>query len=80
MKARYRSIHVDIVSDWRIEDGTFKLSITVPPATVAAVIVPGDGVIGTGARRAPAPNGGGNRSFEVAAGTHVFETPLRVIR
>jgi len=40
-KAKYRSIHGDIVSDWRVDNGTFKLSVTVPPGTSATVYIPG---------------------------------------
>jgi alpha-L-rhamnosidase len=40
-KAKYHSVHGDIVSDWRIDRGTFKLNITVPPGTTATVFVPG---------------------------------------
>jgi alpha-L-rhamnosidase len=40
-KARYHSIHGDIVSDWRIENGTFRLNVTVPPGTTATVFLPG---------------------------------------
>jgi alpha-L-rhamnosidase len=79
-RASYRSIHGDIVSDWRIEGGTFKLSVTVPPGTTATVVVPGEGPIRTQARRPPATGGSGNRTFEVAAGTHAFETALLVNR
>ena len=42
VKGKYHSIHGDIVSDWRIENGTFKLTVTVPPGTTATVFVPGD--------------------------------------
>jgi alpha-L-rhamnosidase len=42
-KASYRSIHGEIVSDWRIENGNFHLSVTVPPGTTATVVVPGEG-------------------------------------
>ena len=31
VNGKYHSIHGDIVSDWRIEDRTFKLTVTVPP-------------------------------------------------
>jgi len=74
-KAKYRSIHGEIASDWRIENGTFKLSVTVPPGTTATVFVPGDGVVRTQARRS-SESGRRGRSFEVAAGTHSFETAL----
>ena len=79
-KAKYQSIHGEISSDWRIENGTFKLSVTVPPGTTATVVVPGEGLIRTQARRSPATSGTGVRSFDVAAGTHAFETALRVNR
>lgn len=72
-KAKYRSIHGEIVSDWKIEDGTFKLSVTVPPGTSATVDVPGEGPVRTKLRPARA----GARSFEAPPGTHTFETILR---
>ena len=76
-KARYRSIHGDIVSDWRIENGTFRLLVTVPPGITATVFVPGEGLVRTQARRSPSAGGTGDRRFEVAAGTHSFDTSLR---
>jgi alpha-L-rhamnosidase len=79
-KAKYRSIHGKIISDWRIENGTFKLSVTVPPGTTATVFVPGEGLVHTQARRSPPAGGSGDRRFEVAAGTHSFETALRLNR
>ena len=74
VKAKYRSIHGDIVSDWRIENGTFKLSVTVPPGTTATVFVPGEGPVRTKAKSSPSA---GDRGFEVTAGTHFFETTLK---
>jgi len=76
-KAKYRSIHGEIASDWRIENGTFTLHVTVPPGTTATVVVPGEGPVHTQARRSPAVGGRGGRRYEVAAGTHAFETSLR---
>jgi alpha-L-rhamnosidase len=73
-KARYRSIHGDIVSDWRIDNGTFTLSVTVPPGTTATVVVPGQGPVRT--RTSPSKGRAGDRRFEVAAGTHTFEAAL----
>ena len=61
-RASYRSIRGTIVSDWRIESGTFKLSVTVPPGTTATVFVPGEGPIRTQARRSPSTGGSGDRS------------------
>jgi alpha-L-rhamnosidase len=40
-KAKYRSIHGEIVSDWRIDKGTFRLEVAVPPGTTATVFLPG---------------------------------------
>ena len=73
VKAKYRSIHGDIVSDWKIDNGNFILSVTVPPGTTATVFVPGDGPVTT---KAPASPLAGNRGFEVTPGTHLFETSL----
>jgi alpha-L-rhamnosidase len=75
--AKYRSIRGDVVSDWRIEDGIFRLSVTVPPGATATVIVPGNGQVRTRAGRLPSVAGAGARSFEVGAGTYSFEAALR---
>jgi len=56
-RAKYRSIHGDIVSDWRIENGVFKLTVTVPAGTTASVFVPGQKAVEV------AP---GTHSFETA--------------
>ncbi len=50
-KAIYHSIHGEIVSDWRIENRTFRLNVTVPPGTTATVFVPGEDPVRTQARR-----------------------------
>ncbi|MGO9258272.1 MAG: family 78 glycoside hydrolase catalytic domain [Bryobacteraceae bacterium] len=76
-KAKYRSIHGEIVSDWRIENGTFRLSVTVPPGTTATVFVPGEGPVRTQAQRSASAGDRGNRAFEVAPGTHSFEVALQ---
>ena len=44
-KAKYHSIHGDIVSEWRIENGIFKLHVTVPLGTSATVFLPGKAAI-----------------------------------
>lgn len=75
-RATYRSIRGDIVSDWRIENGIFKINVTVPPGSTATVIVPGQGEVRTQARRSPSAAANA-RSFEVGPGTHTFETTLR---
>jgi alpha-L-rhamnosidase len=78
VKAKYRSIRGDIVSDWRIDNGRFKLSVTVPPGTTATVFVPGEGPVRTEAPKSPDRTG--NRSFEVASGTYTFETAMPLNR
>jgi len=72
-RAKYRSIHGEIISDWRIDNGAFKLSVTVPPGATATVSIPGDGPVQTKLR----PPRGRARSFIAPPGTHTFETPLR---
>jgi alpha-L-rhamnosidase len=78
-RARYRSIHGDIVSDWRIESGTFTLKVTVPPGTTATVHVPGTGPVRAGPRSRPVVAAGQReaRVFEVGPGVHVFEAAMR---
>jgi alpha-L-rhamnosidase len=75
-RASYRSIRGEIASDWRIENGTFKLSVTVPPGTTATVSVPGDGPVRTTARRSPSAAGRSGRSFETGPGVHTFEATI----
>ena len=75
VRGSYRSIHGDIVSDWQIRDGVFRLNVTVPPGTTATVIVPGDGPVETEAPRSP---GAPDRSFEVVPGVHSFETRVKM--
>jgi alpha-L-rhamnosidase len=40
-RASYHSIHGDIISEWRIEKGIFRLNVTIPPGTTATVFLPG---------------------------------------
>ncbi len=79
-KAKYRSIHGEIVSDWRIINRTFSLSVTVPPGTTATVFVPGEAPVRTQARRSASTSGKDNRAFEVASGTYLFETTFQLNR
>jgi len=39
-RGEYKSIRGTIISDWRIENGNFRLDVTVPPNTTATVYVP----------------------------------------
>jgi len=40
VKASHRSLYGTIRSDWKIEDGTFRWNVSVPPNTTATVYVP----------------------------------------
>jgi len=75
-RAKY-FVHGEIESDWRITNETYKISVTVPPGTVATVFVSGNGPIRTQSRRPADIKANINRSFEVAAGAHSFETALQ---
>jgi alpha-L-rhamnosidase len=74
VNSKYHSIHGDIVSDWWIENGTFRLSVTVPPGTTATVFVPGDGPVRTKAQPSASA---GNRGFDITPGTYLFEAGLQ---
>lgn len=43
-RGEYKSIRGTIISDWRIENGNFRLDVTVPPNTTATVYVPAEDV------------------------------------
>ncbi len=78
-RANYRSIHGEIASHWRIEKGTLKLDVTVPPGTTATVLLPGDGqarAIPASPHVKPAGRRGGRAAFEVASGHYSFEATL----
>jgi alpha-L-rhamnosidase len=76
-RARYHSIHGEIVSDWRIENGRFRLSVTVPPGSSATVVLPGEGAIKTLAKPTSSADVNRNRAFDVGPGTHTFEAAMR---
>lgn len=75
-KARYQSIRGDIVSEWRIQDETFRLTVTVPPGAAATVVVPGQGPVRTKAPRTRAAGGQAARSFDAGPGVHTFEAAI----
>jgi alpha-L-rhamnosidase len=76
-RAKYRSIHGEIASDWRIENGTFRLSVTIPPGTTATVLLPGEGAIKTQAKPTTSTEVSAKRAFDVGPGTHSFEAVMR---
>ncbi|MDA3799214.1 MAG: family 78 glycoside hydrolase catalytic domain [Kiritimatiellae bacterium] len=41
VECSYHSIRGTIVSNWKIEDGTFALNVTIPPNTTAKITMPG---------------------------------------
>jgi alpha-L-rhamnosidase len=82
-RAKYQSIHGEIASDWRIENGTLKLDVTVPPGTTATVYVPGAGpaqVTPRSARVKAAGTRNGRAVFEVESGKYSFEAKLPAAR
>ncbi|MGA2655964.1 MAG: family 78 glycoside hydrolase catalytic domain [Verrucomicrobiota bacterium] len=84
-KATYDSIHGAISSEWRLEPGTFKLNIRVPPNTTATVFVPTAKLdaVKEGRRRAANAPGIELRSstepgvaqYEVQSGLYSFSAP-----
>ena len=56
-KATYQSVYGEVVSDWKIENGVFKLNVTIPANTTATVYLPGS--------KNALKKGSGNYSFSV---------------
>jgi len=84
-RGEYKSIRGTIVSDWRVEDGRFRLDVTVPANTTAAVHMPARDmasvtVDGETATKAAAVRSLGMRdgraAFEVGSGRYVFVSPM----
>jgi len=72
-KASYESIHGEIVSDWKIEDRTFTLNVTIPPNTTATVYVPARDPESVTESGLPAPGSEGVRFLRMEAGKAVYE-------
>ena len=81
-RTSYQSIHGQIVSDWKIENGALHMDVTVPAGTTATVYVPtsAPGSVTEGGRppaRSPgvksAPAENGKAVFEVGSGKYAFE-------
>jgi hypothetical protein len=85
-RTQYKSVHGVIVSDWRIENGVLRASITAPPGTTATLYLP------TVAREAITESGRpatqakgvkltgtekGKAVFELAAGHYEFASKMR---
>jgi alpha-L-rhamnosidase len=83
-RAKYESIHGEIVSDWKIKRGKFILHVVVPPNTTATVCVPGAKINEVLEGGKPAMKAKGvsafsqaenSANFEVAAGEYDFTAP-----
>lgn len=72
-RAQYQSMHGQIVSDWRRENGKLHLKVTIPAGTTATIYVPSSApeAITEGGR--PAKNSPGVRPAGVEKGKAVFE-------
>jgi alpha-L-rhamnosidase len=72
-RAEHDSVRGRIVSDWKIEQGRFKLRVVIPPNTRATVFVPGASVSDVREGRGPATKSNGVKSFRDENGSAVFE-------
>ncbi len=72
-KASYESVRGRIVSDWRIKDGRFTLTVTIPANTTATVSLPTENVASVWEGRRPAMKAEGVREFRAEASRSVFE-------
>jgi alpha-L-rhamnosidase len=70
-RARYQSIRGEIESRWRLENGTLRLDVTVPPGTAATVLVPGENAA-SAASGQPGRMTGNRTAFEIGSGRHQF--------
>lgn len=85
VRARYRSLHGEIVSEWRVEKGVFRWDLTVPVNTTATVVVPtrDPAAVKEGGQPAAHSPGveflraeEGSALYRVGSGRYTFEAPL----
>ena len=83
-RGEYESIRGRIVSDWQVEEGEFRLDLTVPANTCATVSLPIIGDVLEHGKPAAEAEGvkflrteGGRSVFEVEAGNYRFQGPLQ---
>ena len=88
-KAEFQSIHGRIVSDWKIEDGQFRLNVVIPANTTAEVFLPGNGaeMVKEGNKPATQAEGvkflrveDGNAVFAVGSGSYEFSSPASALK
>ncbi|MCC5806874.1 MAG: glycoside hydrolase family 78 protein [Opitutales bacterium] len=77
-KTRYRSIHGEIRSEWRIEGGRLHWTVRIPPNTSARVFIPADPGTRPNADGHPLPGDlpreGRHIVIRAEPGTHTFES------
>jgi alpha-L-rhamnosidase len=71
-KASYDSINGKIVCDWRLENGMFKLNVTIPANTTATVYIPAKNAKNITESGRLAINAEGVRFLKIKQGTAVF--------
>ena len=80
-KAYYNSIYGTIISDWRINEGTFQWSVSIPVNTTATVYLPANNIDDISESGIPAKNAegvkflkmeNGNAVFNVGSGDYIF--------
>ena len=82
-RASYDSIRGPIVSDWKVANGEFRLTLTIPANTTATVSLPIDGLVLEGGKSVAKSEGlkflrteGGRSVLEAGSGTYRFSGPL----
>ena len=75
-KGKYKSVHGDIVSEWKIENGKFSYHITIPPNTTAIVNIPSSNglVMEQGKKIEAIQDGTGYVNFTIGSGDYTFVT------
>jgi len=73
-KASYDSINGTIVSDWRLENGTFRLDVTIPANTTATVYMPAQSAGDITESGRPATEAEGVRFLRIKQEKAVFAT------
>jgi alpha-L-rhamnosidase len=85
VRASYKSLYGEIVSDWKIRNGKFLWNVTIPPNTTATVYVPAKQAAtisenGTLAEQSPGlkflRQDGDSAVFSAASGRYSFESPI----
>ena len=71
-KASYDSINGNIVSDWKLEDGKFRLNVTIPANTTATVYVPAESAESITESGRPATKAEGVLFLRIKQGRAVF--------